>query len=180
MTCITTYDTNLFCRAPLPPTVRRINKSINERLDRYIRAEKLRQAQELWKTKPCQTLTAFEECLRVASQPISPAEPVRTLGWDDLPHDIQETQPKPQAEIQAKPEEEWRDIPDFPVYEMNGYAWIRNKKRPHINLMRKIGGGKQRSKQYWYVLLGHYAYKQHKVKDLFRQTFPDRPNPEDA
>jgi hypothetical protein len=43
---------NLFCRAPLPPTVRRINKSINERLDRYIRAEKLRQAQELWKTPP--------------------------------------------------------------------------------------------------------------------------------
>ena len=73
MTCITTYDTNLFYRAPLTPTVRRINKSINVRLDRYIRAEKLRQAEELRKTQPCPTLTQLEDCLRVATQP--------TLGW---------------------------------------------------------------------------------------------------
>ena len=74
MTCITTYDTNLFYRAPLTPTVRRINKSINERLDRYIRAEKLRQAQEFRKTQPCPTLTQLEDCLRVATQPKPKAE----------------------------------------------------------------------------------------------------------
>ena len=74
MTCITTYDTNLFYRAPLTPTVRRINKSINVRLDRYIRAEKLRQAEELRKTQPCPTLTQLEDCLRVATQPKPKAE----------------------------------------------------------------------------------------------------------
>jgi len=121
---------NLFCRTPLPPTVRRINKSINDRLDRYIRAEKLRQAQELWKTQP-------------------------TLGWDDLPDDIQETQPQPvpqaiytqqdfidqldpqqRADIQREwevatqpqpvPQPEWRVITDLPNYEVSTDGQVRN------------------------------------------------------
>ena len=62
---------------------------------------------------------------------------------------------------------------------MNGYAWIRNKKRLNSNLRRYIGGGKQRSKQYWCVRLTGYDHQNRKVKDLFRQTFPDRPIPED-
>jgi len=136
-----TYDTNLFCRAPLPPTVRRINKSINERLDRYIRAEKLRQAQELWKTKPCPTLTAFEECLRVASQPKPVPQAIYTQQdfIDQLDPqqraDIQRewevaTQPKPQP--QPQPTLGWRVITDFPNYEVSTDSQVRNKKTGRV------------------------------------------------
>jgi len=93
---------NLFCRAPLPPTVRRINKSINERLDRYIRAEKLRQAQELWKTKPTLGWDDLPDDIQ-ETQPISPAEPVRTLGWDDLPDDIQEVILRKKKHLELSP-----------------------------------------------------------------------------
>jgi hypothetical protein len=121
-----TYDTNLFCHAPLPPTARRINKSINDRLDRYIRAEKLRQAEELRKTQPCPTLTAFEECLRVASQPKPVPQP--TLGWDDLPDDIQEVILKKKFHLElkeglkAKEEASPKSYSFTPEEEVNGTA----------------------------------------------------------
>jgi len=128
---------NLFCRTPLPPTVSRINKSINERLDRYIRAEKLRQAQELWKTQP-------------------------TLGWDDLPDDIQETQPTLG----------WRVITEYPTYEVSTDGQVRNKKTGRV-LKNKMN---HRLGYYQINLYNDGTHSTKKIHRLVGLTF--LPNPD--
>ena len=104
--------TNLFCHAPLPPTVRRINKSINERLDRYILSEKLRQAQEL----------------RVASQPKPVPQAIYTQ--QDF---IDQLDPQQRADIQREWEvAEWRVITDLPNYEVSTDGQVRNRKKGRL------------------------------------------------
>ena len=135
MTCITTYDTNLFYRAPLTPTVRRINKSINERLDRYIRAEKLRQAQEFRKTQPCPTLTQLEDCLRVATQPKPKAKPQAIYTQQDFIDQLDDIYTDPQPTLG------WRVITNFPNYEVSPDGQVRNKKTGRVLKPSPDGGG---------------------------------------
>ena len=110
--------TNLFCHAPLPPTVRRINKSINERLDRYILSEKLRQAQEL----------------RVASQPKPVPQAIYTQ--QDF---IDQLDPQPQPVPQ--PTHGWRVITEYPTYEVSTDGQVRNSGTGRVLKPVPIGGG---------------------------------------
>ena len=157
MTCITTYDTNLFYRAPLTPTVRRINKSINERLDRYIRAEKLRQAQEFRKTQPCPTLTQLEDCLRVATQPKPKAKPQAIYTQQDF---IDQLDPQPKPQPQPQPTLGWGVITDFPNYEVSTDGQVRNKKTGRVLKPRTDGRG--------YLNVGLYKDNKGHTKKIHR------------